>query len=493
MKRLMRVRIEHLWAILPIALLAWFSLLRRVGLLDFWWHLKAGQIIVTTGSIPRADLFSFTCPGRQFILQNWLVEVIYWGAYRVGGLAMVVTLNSAMLVAAFVPVYLLCRQAARGPRAAAIVACIAVGALLTFSNVRSQVFSFACFSATYWVLSAYRARRQNALWVLPLLMVAWVNLHGGFVLGLGLMALFLGSEAVRRLVLGPGPDTLAPSEIAGLGAALALSLVATLVNPEGWRAYSSVTAVTRDPVSQSFVTEWQPPRFDQVGVLGFYGPFFAALLVFLYARERLDLTELALFIGFAVFALTALRNAIWFVLVVTPIVARHVRTIRVPEHRAAAPVRYGLNTVLALVLVAVTVALLPWFRAGGDRSLVDDETPVGAIDYMETHGLRGNVFAPEIYGDYLIWRLWPAQRSFVDSRVHLFNQCPAVVDDYNLVFFDSHWEERLARYRIRYMLLSKDEVESRSMIDGGRASARWRVLYEDGSSILFENTREASA
>jgi hypothetical protein len=504
MKRFMRVRIEHLWASLPIALLVWFSLLRRVGLLDFWWHLKAGQIIVATGSIPRADLFSFTCPGRRFILQNWLVEVIYWGAYRVGGLAIVVTLNSAMLVAAFLPIYLLCREAARGPRTAAIVACMAVGALLTFSNVRSQVFSFACFSATYWVLFAYRARRRNALWVLPLLMIAWVNLHGGFVLGLGLMALFLGSEAVRRLVLGARPDTLSPSELAGLATALALSLVATLLNPEGYRAYSSVTAVTQDPVSQSFVTEWQPPRFDQVGVLGFYGPFFAALLVFLYATERLDLTELALFIGFAVFALTALRNAIWFVLVVTPIVARYVGTVdatsvlrRIPrlrgERRAAPPVRYGLNAVLALVLVAVTVALLPWFRVGGDVALVDDKTPVGAIDYMEAHALRGNVFAPEIYGDYLIWRLWPAQRSFVDSRVHLFNQCPAVVDDYNLVFFDSHWEERLARYQIRYMLLSKDEVESRSMIDGGRASTRWRVLYEDGSSILFESTREASA
>jgi hypothetical protein len=504
MKRLMRVRIEHLWASFPIALLVWFSLLRRVGLLDFWWHLKAGQIIVTTGSIPRADLFSFTCPGRHFILQNWLVEVIYWGAYRVGGLAMVVTLNSAMLVAAFVPVYLLCREAARGPRTAAIVSCMSVAALLTFSNVRSQVFSFACFSVTYWVLSAYRARRRDALWVLPVLMIAWVNLHGGFVLGLGLMALFLGSEAVRRLVLGPRSDTLSPSELAGLGAALALSLVATLLNPEGYRAYSSVTAVTQDPVSQSFVTEWQPPRFDQVGMLGFYGPFFAALLVFLYATERLDLTELALFAGFAVFALTSLRNAIWFVLVVTPIVARHVATVNATsllqrrerlrdEGRATPPVRYALNTFLALVLVAVTIGLLPWFRGGGDVALIDDKTPVGAIDYMEAHALRGNVFAPEIYGDYLIWRLWPAQRSFVDSRVHLFNQCPAVANDYNLVFSDSHWEQRLERYQIRYMLLSKDELESRLMIDGGRASTRWRVLYEDASSILFENMRKASA
>src|SRR5690242_16114464 len=75
------VTIAHLWLALPIAVVVWFGFLRPIGVLDFWWHLKAGQIIVATRSIPRVDLFSFTCAGKPFVLQNWLAEVLYYGAY----------------------------------------------------------------------------------------------------------------------------------------------------------------------------------------------------------------------------------------------------------------------------------------------------------------------------------------------------------------------------------------------------------------------------
>lgn len=515
----LRVRIEHLWLALPIAIVTWFGLLRRVGLVDFWWHLKAGEIIVNTRSIPRADLFSFTCAGMPFVLQSWLAEVIYYATYRAGGLALLVALNTAMLVAAFLPIYALCYDGTRGARTAALSVCLAVGSLLTFSNVRSQVFSFACFSVTYWILSTYRTHRRDALWLLPIVMVLWVNLHGAFVLGIALVACVLVSETVRRVVLGSGPTTMSATELRRLAAVLALFALATVVNPEGYRVYSSVMAVTMNPLSRSFVTEWQPPRFDQVGVLGFYGPFFVALVVLLYAARRPDLTELVLFLGFSVLALTSVRNSIWFVLVSTPIVARSVGTIdarsvlqplrrfawidavaRRAEDRVAsgerAPARHTLNAVVATVLLVVTAAFSPWVRSSlspdGRLSLVDEATPVGALDYMQRHVLRGNVFAPETYGDYLVWRLWPAQRSFVDSRVHLFYQCPVVLDDYNAVCFDSHWEERLARYAIQYLLLRKDELECRSMMDAARVSAGWRVLYEDDSSILLEKVAEAT-
>src|SRR5262245_5495717 len=114
------VRIEHLWAILPIAFVAWFGSLRPIGLVDFWWHLKAGEIILATRSIPRVDLFSFTCPGRPFVLQNWLVEVVYYATYRVGGLPLVVALNAGLLVAALVPVYHLGYRLAGEVRTAAM-------------------------------------------------------------------------------------------------------------------------------------------------------------------------------------------------------------------------------------------------------------------------------------------------------------------------------------------------------------------------------------
>lgn len=85
-----RLRIEHLWLAVPILLVTCFGFLLKLRLVDFWWHLKIGEIIVNTRAIPRTDLFSFTAAGEPFVLQNWLVEVLYYLTYRAGGLPLLV-------------------------------------------------------------------------------------------------------------------------------------------------------------------------------------------------------------------------------------------------------------------------------------------------------------------------------------------------------------------------------------------------------------------
>src|SRR4030095_12240523 len=203
-----RLTIEHIWLSIPILLVAGFGFLLKLRLVDFWWHLKAGEIIVNTRSIPNTDLFSFTAAGQPFILQNWFVAVIYYATYRVGGLALLVFLNAMLLVAALLPVYDLCRKATDKLRLSVITALLPAVLLLYFGSVRSQVFSFALFSVFYWVLSNYRQKVSDRLWLLPLLMIVWVNVHGAFVLGLGLLSIFLGCELLRRIAYAGRPDTL---------------------------------------------------------------------------------------------------------------------------------------------------------------------------------------------------------------------------------------------------------------------------------------------
>ena len=507
-----RLRIEYLWLGLPLVLVVWISFGHPLQLLDFWWHLKAGEIIVTSGSIPRTDLFSFTAAGKPFVLQSWLAEVLFYGGYRLGGLPLLVALNTALLVAALVPVYLLCPEAAAGrPRRGVLAATLAAWSLVAVCNVRPQVFSFVLFAVFYWVLTGYRYRQRDCLWTLPPLMALCFTSEPS-----DQRPLFLGCEAVRRLVYGPQPGMLSLRELGKLGLILVLTTLATLVNPETYRLYTSVWAVLQNPGSQSSVVEWQAPPINQVeGVLLFHGPFFLTVLVLLYSRYRLELTELVLFVGFAVFAAAARRNGIWFALVIAPIVARAlaaldglgilqgVRRFRSIEALAGrlrrqqevpAALRYGLNALIASLMLALTVISSPWVYPHLDSealgtSLWDSQTPVGAMDYLQQQGVQGNIFHPQNYGDYLIWRLWPQQRSFIDGRVHLFDQ--SVVQDYLQLFEDAHWQERLARYDIRYLLLNKSQENSHQMIDGAHASPEWRVLYEDKLSVLFERVQLA--
>lgn len=501
--------------LVPVAVVTWMGFMHPLQRLDFWWHLKMGEVIVTTGQIPRVDLFSFTRAGQPFVYQNWLGEVLYYLVYRAGGFPLLIFFNTALLLMALGPVYDLCVKANERVRVAALSSLVAAFALGLYSNLRPQSYSFVFFAAFYWILWRYRDGSRDWLWALPLLMIVWVNLHGAFVLGIGMIAIVLVAESLRRLVRGPRADTLPPDRLLKLGVIWGLTLAATLANPKTYRVFAYVRKLQVDPASQMFVTEWQVPDVKQMSdILIFFGPFFVVMLVLLYARRRLNLTELSLFLTFSVLALAAIRSGIWFALIATPILARHVVDLEVPNLLAEMrgrpfigwlvgrparrparirPVHHRLNWTILVWLALFTVVLSPWIRPGlgaGRLStpLVEKSTPVGAMDYIASHPLHGNIFHPQGYGDYLIWRLWPQQKSFIDGRVHLYDE--SFVRDYILVFRDENWESRIARYDIRYLLLPKDDELAASMIEDARASQNWVLLYEDDISILFEKQRQ---
>ena len=137
----------------------------------------------------------------------------------------------------------------------------------------------------------------------------------------------------------------------------------------------------------------------------------------------------------------------------------------------------------ALVLLGQS----PWIRPRLNKaSLLDKRTPVGAADFIEQQGLTGHIFHPQIFGDYLIWRLWPRQKSFIDGRVHLFDL--EFIRESNMVLRDSHWQEVLQHWDIQYVLLSKSSEDDDELkaIEAIRNSSRWKNRYEDGVSVLFE-------
>src|SRR5512140_2164100 len=101
------ITLEHLWLGLPLFVIIVKGFLVPLPLLDFWCHFKMCEIIVSTHSIPRTDLLSFTAAGQPYVVQNWLAEVVYYATYRLGGFPLLVFLNTVLLAAALLPVYLL--------------------------------------------------------------------------------------------------------------------------------------------------------------------------------------------------------------------------------------------------------------------------------------------------------------------------------------------------------------------------------------------------
>jgi hypothetical protein len=499
----LKVGIEQLWLLFPLFLLIYKGFIFPLPPLDFWWHLKAGEIIATTRSIPEVDAFSFTAEGRPFLLQNWLGELIYYWTYRTGGFPLLVLLGTFLTVAAFLLMYKLCLNATQNRRIVALVGFVAC--LANYGFLRPQTYSFLLFSAFYLVLSEYRERRRDRLWILPILTVFWVNLHGAFVIGLGLLVLHISCEALRRRIDPQGSSALFVAELKKLLLVFGLCCMVTLINPEGYRIYDYVRTVVLDAGSQQLVAEWQPPRVnDLTGFLFFYCPFFLGIFTFIQARVKPDLTEAVLFFAFAALGLSAIRNAAWFGTITFPLIARYLPHMDLtplsPLRRFTAVDRLFLHSsrlegeapahrrINLLLLTAGVIALLtqsPWIRpAITGKSLLAQQTPVGVAEFIEKEGISGRMFHPQEFGDYLMWRLWPQQKTLVDGRVHLFDL--EFLKEYKRVLEDPLSGDFMERWNIEYLLLSKlpDGSDSKT-IGSVENSSAWSKIYEDSISVMF--------
>ncbi len=484
--RLREVPVDLLWRAAPFFVVMWMTSLSTLPALDFWWHIKAGQVILQTRSVPVTDIFSFTAAGQPYFLQNWLGEVFLYLVYRLGGPPLVVFFHSLLLLGATIPIYLLASRRAPAIRSAVAATCLAVIPLVFHSHIRPQAFSFLLFAWFFFILLEFRSR-PRLLWLLPVLMALWVNLHGAFVLGIVLIVLFLGLDLVAQVF---GEDRLTRSQLTTLLVTLVLTCAATLLNPQLLGIYDYVVKTVWHPVALEHVTEWQPPDIHSFGdLVRFFGPFFMGTVVFIRSKTRATIQDLGTFFAFALLALTARRNGAWFAMIAGPLVAAYLPGGPRLEAASVRGSSRRLNLVIATALVICTLLGLPWMQQrmtarSQERLFLDVGLPVRAVDFIAERQLKGRIFHPQSYGDYLIWRLWPAQRTFIDGRVPIFS--PELARDYfQILAAAPDWEQRLLKYEIRYMLLDTAADDQRKLVTTARKSGRWRVLYEDERSVLF--------
>jgi hypothetical protein len=492
-----RISTSHLWALVVLMAILWVAMGTPLPPLDFWWHLKAGEVIWTTRSIPRVDTFSSTAWGQSFVYQNWLSEVIYHLTYLLGGFPLLVALHALTITLSFALVLRTTWRFTSRPRLAALCALAGEILAIRFTNARPQVLSMLFFSIFYLVLQRYRHRPGHSVWLLIPLMALWANVHGAFVLGLGLVALFAGTELLKAAFA--VRDALSRGAIVRLSVILLLLILASLLNPEGWRVYEYAWDVQTDPASQKLVTEWQSPTVRSVRDMPFFVALLVGFLTFVHSTKR-DLTDLVLFSVFAALGLASVRGIIWFALILPPVLASQLENVdlapirqalgRWQAHRCAEPTPPAhpiLNLMLFLMLAGITLVLSPWVRPGLSAprlrsELVAPGIPRAAMDFIAREEIQGRIYHPQEAGDYLIWRLYPQQRSFVDGRVHLYGE--GFCRDYLRILNGCGWQSLLAQYDVMWVLLTQ-EGGKEELREGLEAASGWQRIYEDDKAILY--------
>jgi hypothetical protein len=460
---------------------------------DFWWHLRTGQLIFETRAIPHTDIFSFTAQGKEWVTHEWLAEVLIYAVYKWSGWGGLVVSFSLLTTAALWVAYR--RAATVAPHPYVAGASLLVGALATAPmwGVRPQMISFLFTSIYVAVLGDYaRGGGAKKLWRLVPLMLVWVNMHGGYALGLALVGLtgagvvldeLMGERRERRLLCRQRPLLLL----------FAACVLVVPLNPNGLRMFSYPFETLNSHAMHAYIDEWLTPNFHLIISQPFALLLFATFAALALSPKKVRAGELLLLCVAAYAALRAWRNIPLFGLVAIPVLAEHAwqlltsrawwRWLTVAERRetgAKAWVQLALNVLLLICLPAgLCVANVANVMAR-QASVEAEKYPAAAVEFLRAHPESGAIYNEYGWGGYLIWKLYPQREVYIDGRADVYGDA-FMEEALQTMAGERDWRAPLERYGVRTVMI-KPNSPLASLL---RQDAGWRSVYEDRQAVVF--------
>lgn len=457
---------------------------------DFGWHLRTGEYIVTTQSIPHTDFFSYTAAGDSWVTHEWLTDAVIYLLYQTGGMFALVFFFSLVSTLTFWMLYLRCENK---PYLAAFVVLFAAIAAAPIWGIRPQTIALFLTGAFLYVLDHYRRNGNGRvlLWLLPVMLI-WANSHGSFALGPFLILIYLGGGLVENYIKWNGENHANAAKPLPLLGILIACVAIIALNPNGIELYPYPFQTLASRAIQTNIQEWQPPAFHELAVQPFAWMLVATLGALAVSRKRVGLVETILLVGFTFASLRAARQISIWVLVAAPVLAAALPEILalVPwklklqfnEHPAR-PVQI-LNTIILIVVALVVMVRLTGTALDQDRA-EREFYPVAAVQWLQEQGQRGPIFNLYDWGGYLIWKMYPTERVFIDGRSDLYGlTADTIVTEYLSAINGSlNWRTPLDKYNVRLVLIPPDAPLTTLLT---QETAIWDKVYSDDTAVIFQ-------
>jgi tetratricopeptide (TPR) repeat protein len=472
--------------------------LKTVVDFDLGWQMATGRYLLAHHAIPRTELFSYTAHGSEWIYPVFSGLVFYL-LHQMGGYAAISWFCALACVAtAVVLIY-------KRSLSAVVLALLAVPVLASEIMPRASLFTILLFTCFARILVDHFEGRRSPLWLLPLLMVFWVNLHTGFVAGCVLAGAYLTVEALELPF--HARRTAAIARCKGALPWLIAAVLVTVINPWGIRIFAAISrqqSVVRwqsasleewEPVQAASALQelgWRTPDSGRWWLLGL-GIILAALCLW---RRRIGPALVLLVAAFAFLRHQRMEGPCIILIcliggsVLTNAAAHH----RFPWHKAS--FAFALVSLLAALVAVRCFDLITnrTYLSSGDVTLFGTGPswwlPDRATNFLLRNHPPANLFSSFNLGSYLVWRLGDQYPDFADGRYIPFG--PRLIDQQrtlaSLPLDSMEWTQAVAVYHINTVIfpLSRIFALGEFPLLADCESSRWTPVYMDVSAIIFQ-------
>lgn len=471
---------SRLWAFLAVALPVLATMIGSLATTDLTYHLRAGNEFLDSGRITMVDTWSFTAFGTSWVNQQWGAQILFAGIFRVGGWTGLLLFRALLAGITFACIYATCRRRGVNVRVSALLTLASFGVVAIALGLRPQAIGMAMFAVTLFLVSDRRAHPER-LWAIPVLVLAWANIHGSFFFG----PLVLGLAWLEDL-----HDKVARPHRTLLIAIV--SAVAACVTPFGPLVWVYAAGLSTNPEVTERIAEWVPTSIRSEPGLLFFGSVVAVVVLIARRGMKVPWPTLAWLGIFFLVGAYAARGVAWWPLAAVVAVAGLIGDPASDAERtepATPPLFRRLNLGIVAVFVLAGIAFLPNWRAYDPRLDAPFEfltwAPPGITAELRELAVPGDrVVNPQEWGAWFEYEI-PGILVAIDSRIELYP--PAVWDDYDGVIAGSGgWQDRIESWGVTIAVMAKRDQAMADRL----AAIGWRSVYSDkDGSILVAPAR----
>lgn len=481
--RLDTLTIERTSLILLFMLL--FTLATRIQVdTDMWWHLRLGEYITETRTVPLVDQFSHTMPGHERRPSEWLAQIIMYGIWQVAhefGMA----LFTAALATGGLAILYRSLEGNTYLRGFALVLCAATAAV--FWSARPQMFSFFWSTLILYVVYLYKRRGIDRLWWIPPIMLVWAQMHGGWAIGFIILGGTIAGEIVNNLL--KARTSIITDKIVTwargprLVVFTALGVAMIPISPAGLRLLVlPLETVTIGPLQQ-YIQEWNAPNFASPSIWPFMFLLALTTLLIVLDWRKLDFTEIIVVGAAAFLSIRAGRNIAFFAVVATPVLTYHLADLMARRGWVLKTVKRPTRMMIRLnvvLIVFIALGCVAKVLLVADPEAVEEAKvqilPVLATDYILENRPPGPMFNSYNFGGYLMFAA-PEYPVHTDGRTDLYQDF--IYEFIKIWTVSDGWEEALDG--INLVLVEPNAP----LVERLRADPAWTLAHEDELAVVL--------